>query len=184
MRLLGLTVSIITLAPTMKKNTVYLCIGGNLGEREANLEETREFLEFNFGDVVETSSVYESEGWEMENVPAFLNQVVKIETELTPLELLQEIAELEEFYGRERKSGIYLSREMDVDVLLYNDEIIVTENLIVPHPKMHLRKFVLVPLNEIGQEFIHPVFKKTVGQLLIELEATEGIKQILVRKLS
>jgi 2-amino-4-hydroxy-6-hydroxymethyldihydropteridine diphosphokinase len=162
----------------MKKNTVYLCIGGNLGEREANLEETREFLEFNFGDVVETSSVYESEGWEMENVPAFLNQVVKIETELTPLELLQEIAELEEFYGRERKSGIYLSREMDVDVLLYNDEIIVTENLIVPHPKMALRRFVLEPLNEIAPDLVHPMLKKTIAELLKDCEDKSVLKKI------
>jgi 2-amino-4-hydroxy-6-hydroxymethyldihydropteridine diphosphokinase len=162
----------------MKKNTVYLCIGGNLGEREANLEETREFLEFNFGDVVETSSVYESEGWEMENVPAFLNQIVKIETELTPLELLQEIAELEEFYGRERKTGIYLSREMDVDVLLYNDETVETEKLIVPHPKMALRRFVLEPLCEIAPDLIHPVLKKTITELLKDCEDKSVLKKL------
>jgi 2-amino-4-hydroxy-6-hydroxymethyldihydropteridine diphosphokinase len=84
------------------QRTIYLCIGGNLGEREANLEEALDFIDFNIGDVVGTSSAYESEPWGMANVPNFLNQVVQIQTELSNDELLTEIAELEEFFGRER----------------------------------------------------------------------------------
>ncbi len=166
----------------MKKHIVYLCIGGNLGEREANLEETLEFLEYNFGDVKQKSSVYESEGWQMQNVPAFLNQVVRIETKLTPEELMQEIFELEEFYERQRKIGEYVSREMDVDILFYDDQIIDEEKITVPHPKMHLRKFVLVPLNEIAPEFLHPVFNKTIAALLSEFEILEGDNKTIVRK--
>jgi 2-amino-4-hydroxy-6-hydroxymethyldihydropteridine diphosphokinase len=150
----------------MAKHTVYLCIGGNLGEREANLEETRMFIEFNMGDVLEVSSVYESPAWEMQDEPSFLNQVVKISTDLSPDALLAEIEELEEFYGRERKEGQYLSREMDVDILFFDDLIIESEKLIVPHPRMQLRRFVLTPLAEIVPEFVHPVLKITVSELL------------------
>lgn len=150
------------------KRTIYLCIGGNLGEREANLEETLMFLEFNFGDIMAVSSVYESDAWGMQDAPRFLNQVVCIESELSNEELLTEIAELEEFYGRERSDEEYLSREMDVDVLMIDQEVIDEDKLKVPHPRMEMRRFVLEPLQEIAPDLIHPVFQKTVSALLSE----------------
>ncbi len=124
------------------------------------------FLEYNFGDIMASSSVYESEAWGMENAPAFLNQVVMIESELSNDDLLMEIEELEEFYGRERSNTGYLSREMDIDVLYIGDEIIDTEKLKVPHPKMHERKFVLVPLAELAPQFVHPGLKKNSEELM------------------
>jgi 2-amino-4-hydroxy-6-hydroxymethyldihydropteridine diphosphokinase len=148
------------------KRAIYLCIGGNLGEREANLEEALEFIDFNFGDVVAVSSIYESEPWGMTDVPNFLNQVVHIESELTDKELLVEIADLEEFFGRERSSQGYVSREMDIDVLFIDEEVISTEALQVPHPRISERRFVLEPLAEIAPEFIHPELKQSVEVLL------------------
>ena len=147
------------------KRAIYLCIGGNLGEREANLEEALEFIDFNFGDVVGVSSIYESEPWGMSDVPNFLNQVVHIESELTDKELLMEIADLEEFFGRERSSQGYVSREMDIDVLFIDGEIISTEVLQVPHPRLSERRFVLEPLAEIAPKFIHPELKQSVEVL-------------------
>jgi 2-amino-4-hydroxy-6-hydroxymethyldihydropteridine diphosphokinase len=158
--------------------TIYLCIGGNLGEREANLEETLMFLEFNFGDILQVSSVYESDAWEMTEAPPFLNQVVCISTNLNNDELMQEIAELEEFYGRERSEDAYLSREMDIDVLFIDDAVIDHPDLIVPHPKMHLRKFVLLPLAEISPDMEHPALKKTISALLDSCPDNSNVRKI------
>jgi 2-amino-4-hydroxy-6-hydroxymethyldihydropteridine diphosphokinase len=149
------------------QRTIYLCIGGNLGEREANLEEARDFIDFNLGDVIAASAIYESEPWGMTDVPNFLNQVLEIQSELSDKELLEEIAELEEFFGRERSAEGYVSREMDVDVLFIDQATIETEELRVPHPKMQERRFVLEPLAEIAPDFIHPVLKKSIQELLV-----------------
>lgn len=145
---------------------IYLCIGGNLGEREANLEEAVEFIDFNFGDVIAVSSVYESEPWGMTDVPNFLNQVVLVESELSNEELLTEISELEEFFGRERSTAGYVSREMDIDVLFIDQEIIEEEKFKVPHPRMTERRFVLEPLAEIAPDIVHPVLKQSATDLL------------------
>ena len=137
-----------------------------MGEREANLEEAIDFIDFNFGDVVGVSSIYESEPWGMSDVPNFLNQVVHIESELTDKELLAETADLEDFFGRERSSQGYVSREMDIDVLFIDEEVISTETLQVPHPRMSERRFVLEPLAEIAPDLMHPVLNKTAIELL------------------
>lgn len=162
----------------MNTNRVVLCIGGNLGERLENIEETRDFITFNIGDITMASSVYESPAWGMEKAPDFLNQVLMVETNLSAPLLLAEIRELEEFYGRERKEGVYKSREMDVDVLFFNEEIIEESTLTVPHPRLHERKFVLTPLAEILPDFIHPVLKKSISELLKACEDTAEVKRI------
>lgn len=161
----------------MELHTVYLCIGGNLGDRLENIQETHDFISFNMGEIVAMSSVYESSPWEMTGAEDFLNQVVVIETELTPLQLLQEIQELEEYYGRQRKAGQYLSREMDVDILFWNDEVHTFDKLTVPHPRMAERRFVLVPLAEVAPEFIHPVLKKSVAALLADCTDASNVKK-------
>lgn len=165
-------------SPNMPERSIYLCIGGNLGEREDNLEETRMFLNFNFGDVIAVSSIYESEAWGMDDAPAFLNQVVLIQSELSDEELLNEIAELEEFYDRERDDDKYLDREMDVDILLIDDAVIQSDVLEVPHPRMALRRFVLEPLCEIAPDLIHPILKKSIRELLGECEDKSLVKKI------
>jgi deoxyguanosine kinase len=157
-----------------KMNRVLLSIGGNEGEREANLEEARMFISFNIGHVLNVSEVVETEAWGMpEGTEPFLNQLVEIETALTIEKLHAEIVELEEYYGRIRKEGVYLDREMDVDVIFFNDEIVSEGKIIVPHQRMHLREFILKPLAATWPEWIHPEMKMNALQLLAELNKKE-----------
>jgi len=157
---------------------VFFCIGGNLGDRKANLEETLDFLNFNIGDVIISSDIYETEPWEMSDVPTFYNQVVVVETKMTNEQLISEIKEIEMYYGRVRNGLNYQSREMDVDVIFIDDEIIDSKELQVPHPKMTHRRFVLEPLAQIAAEKLHPVSKKTVKQLLDECSDSHSVKKI------
>lgn len=161
----------------MMDSLVFFSIGGNLGDRLALIEETTDFIDFNIGDVVLRSGIYETPGWEMpEETPQFYNCVLGVKTDLSLAQIKKEIQEIDEYYGRQRTEGIYQSREMDVDVLLYKGQI-AEEPLVVPHAKMHLRSFVLTPLAEIAGELEHPSSKKTISALLAELkDATVPVK--------
>jgi 2-amino-4-hydroxy-6-hydroxymethyldihydropteridine diphosphokinase len=116
---------------------------------------------------LQVSSIYETAAWGMENQEAFLNQVLEIETNLNPDELLQSILQIEEGLGRKRELK-YGPRTIDIDILFFNDQVIDQEGLKIPHPQLQNRRFVLVPLNEIASNKIHPIFKKTISQLLAE----------------
>lgn len=160
----------------MGMHVAYLSLGGNLGDRMANLEETLLFIEFNMGDLIARSSVVESPAWGMPESPPFLNQVVCIRTEHSPVELMEEIRELEDFFGRKRIPGVYTSREMDVDLLLYDDLVSDDPAVEIPHPRMHLRRFVLAPLCEISPALVHPVFNQTIDRLLTDCPDTSEVK--------
>ncbi|WP_174834605.1 2-amino-4-hydroxy-6-hydroxymethyldihydropteridine diphosphokinase [Segetibacter aerophilus] len=144
---------------------IYLLTGGNMGDRLRYLEKACQFIESKVDAVVKKSSIYETAAWGFTEQQAFLNQVICVNTELKPNELLQELLSIELQLGRERveKMG---PRVIDIDILFYSNQVISTANLVVPHPRMAERRFVLVPLNEIAPGFIHPVFNKTVNQLL------------------
>ena len=148
----------------MKK--VFLGLGSNLEDRAANLNDAKIRIEESIGSVVSASSVYETEPWGFESDEAFLNVVLCVETDLTPSGLLGRILMIESQLGRIRCGQKYSSRSIDIDILLYNNEIVNEAALKIPHPGMHERRFVLVPLSEIASGFIHPVLKKSVGSLL------------------
>jgi 2-amino-4-hydroxy-6-hydroxymethyldihydropteridine diphosphokinase len=111
----------------------------------------------------------------MSDSPSFLNQVVRISTELDPAALLTEIRELEEYYGRRRSADKYLDREMDVDVLSYDQLVSDDPGCLVPHPRMHLRRFVLMPLAALSPDWKHPVLQKTADQLLSACEDSSKV---------
>ena len=148
----------------------FLGLGSNLGNRELNLKEAVSRIEESIGSVIRSSSVYIAEPWGFQTNDEFLNMVVKIETELIPTELIKKILMIESLLGRVRSKKQYSSRIIDIDILLYGDFITDENNLTIPHPMMHKRKFVLVPLCEIEDGLVHPGLKKSIGSLLDECE--------------
>lgn len=144
----------------------YLGLGSNLGDRIGFLKEATKMIGESAGKIIAISSVYETEPVEVEKGGDFLNMVVCVGTDLSPSGLLGRILMIESKLGRIRCETRYSSRTMDIDIVLYDNEIIEKDSLTIPHPRMHLRKFVLVPLNELAPGLIHPVSGKSIGYLL------------------
>jgi 2-amino-4-hydroxy-6-hydroxymethyldihydropteridine diphosphokinase len=147
-------------------NTVFLGIGTNLGNRENNLGEAVSRIGEYIGKIVASSSVYETEPWGFQSRDEFLNMVVKVETSLAPSGLSERIHMIESSLGRIKGERQYVSRIIDIDILLYENLVIDEPDIKIPHPLMHERKFVLVPLRELAPEIVHPVFKNTIESLL------------------
>ena len=146
-------------------NKAYLLIGGNMGDRLANLENARAAIQEHVGNILSNSSIYETAAWGMENQAAFLNQALLIDTSFEAIELLENLLKIEKAMGRIRNQPLG-PRTIDLDIIFFNDQILDTENLTIPHPHMQKRNFVLTPLNEIAPDYIHPIFKKSINQLL------------------
>jgi len=147
---------------------VFLGIGTNLGEREENLRKAIKHIEEHIGSITEESSVYETEPWGFQSETSFFNMVIKIETNLTPSGLLGRILMIEAMMGRLREGQGYKSRIIDIDILFFETRIFENKVLKIPHPKIQDRRFVLVPLSEIAGDLIHPVFNKSIQELLKE----------------
>lgn len=146
---------------------VFFSIGGNMGDRVFNLQETCRLITSRIGNIRTQSSVYESQPWGFSAESNFLNQVIVVETNLSPAAIMLEISYIESKMGRVRNAVGYTSRTMDIDILFYDHQIMLNPDLTVPHKQMHKRRFVLEPLNEIAPEFIHPLFSLTSHELLV-----------------
>jgi 2-amino-4-hydroxy-6-hydroxymethyldihydropteridine diphosphokinase len=172
---------------------VFILLGSNRGDRINYLAGGVQMIGEHAGKILKKSTIYETEPWGFEDSKPFLNQVVEIETVFQPGELLEKIMTIEAKLGRIRpfkscncsvlnqqtelhmtesgnqhSASIYSGRTIDLDILLYGERIVFNDNLMIPHPRLHERRFTLVPLNEIIPGLVHPVLKKTISMLLKE----------------
>lgn len=146
-------------------NGIFISIGGNLGERLQNLSTARKFISQDIGKIEKASQVYQTQAWGKKDQNDFLNQVLKISTKQCAAKCIELCLSIEKKMGRVRKEK-WEARLIDIDILFFNKEIIQQKKLIVPHPEIQNRKFVLVPLAEIAAHYIHPLLRKKVATLL------------------
>jgi 2-amino-4-hydroxy-6-hydroxymethyldihydropteridine diphosphokinase len=160
-------------------NYAYLLLGSNEGNRVRWMQNARELLSDQCGEIVKTSATYETAAWGITEQADFLNMVVLLKTDLAAVPLLDKIHEIETKLGRQREVK-WGPRTLDIDILLFNNEIIEVPGLKVPHPFLHERRFTLVPLAELAADYMHPVLQKTISQLLeicpdkLEVKKFEG----------
>jgi 2-amino-4-hydroxy-6-hydroxymethyldihydropteridine diphosphokinase len=162
--------------PSEVPKIAYLSLGSNVGNREAQLRAAQVRLSA-ITRVVALSSFYETEPVEYVQQPWFLNCAVAIETNETPEQLISALLRIEQEMGRQRAQNKG-PRSIDIDILLFADRIMESKDLTIPHPAMHQRRFVLEPLAEIAPAALHPVFKKTIRELLDELPTGQAVRRI------
>ncbi len=148
-------------------NKAYLLIGGNMGDRIGLLKAAKEAIGKDCGSLTGVSSFYETAAWGLEEQPPFLNQALQLQTAMTADVLLEKILDIEGQLGRHRQEK-YGPRIIDIDILLFDNQVIQKTNLTVPHPQLQYRRFALTPLAEVAPNLVHPVFNKTIQQLLEE----------------
>jgi 2-amino-4-hydroxy-6-hydroxymethyldihydropteridine diphosphokinase len=158
-------------------NKTYLLTGGNEGDRILHMQQARTNIELICGRVLQISSLYETAPWGNANQSDFLNQVLLVDTELSPESLLKAILSIEENLGR-RRTVKNAPRTIDIDILFYDRLVMKEPGLIIPHPRIADRRFVLEPLNEISPGLLHPLLKKTIHQLLQECTDELAVKKI------
>jgi 2-amino-4-hydroxy-6-hydroxymethyldihydropteridine diphosphokinase len=150
-------------------STAYIGIGSNLGDREENCAKALALLEQKGINTVKRSSMIETEPWGVREQPKFMNMVVEVTTDMVPDTLLRKLKEIEAQLGR-TESGRWGPRIIDLDILFYDDTVMSSPELQIPHLHLHEREFVLKPLCEIAPDKIHPVLKKSVKELLHEIK--------------
>jgi 2-amino-4-hydroxy-6-hydroxymethyldihydropteridine diphosphokinase len=159
------------------KESVFLLLGSNRGDREKYLERALTRIGETTGQIIRISSVYETEPWGFSDPELFLNRAVEILTGLDPAELLGAVTRIEKEAGRTRDGGGYGPRTLDIDILLFGDRIVDQPGLAIPHPRMPERRFALVPLAEIAGNRVHPVLGCTIKDLLSSCPDTRVVEK-------
>lgn len=153
----------------MKKQSLVILTGSNVGDSAEYLAKALLHLESEFGKALFYSKTYKTQAWGITEQDDFLNQALVFETNLKPEEILQKVKSIEKKIGRKPRNT-WANREIDIDIIFYGSMIFKSKDLYIPHPLMHLRKFVLLPLSEIIPSYIHPVFKKSISEILKNCE--------------
>jgi 2-amino-4-hydroxy-6-hydroxymethyldihydropteridine diphosphokinase len=157
-------------------NKTYLLLGSNMGDSQLQLSRAIKYISKEVGTVIRQSKLYTTAAWGNTNQPDFLNQVIIVETALTPKNSIQTILGIEEKMGRVRTIK-NAPRMIDIDILYFNKEIIDSKLLIVPHPEIQNRRFALIPLNELSPNFVHPLIGKSNHQLLSDCTDELNVKK-------
>ena len=163
----------------MASESVFILLGSNLGDRELLVNQACTMMEERCGKIVSKSRLYESEPWGFKSEHWFLNQVVVLNTEMSPDDLMDALLAIEKELGRDRTTPHegYVSRPMDLDILYWGKDLIVEkQHVIVPHPRLHKRRFTLLPLCDVAPDYVHPILKKTNRQLLDECQDSGIVK--------
>ena len=158
---------------------VFLGIGGNIGNKSQNFRKVVTDIEKQVGVVLLQSSIYETPPWGFYSEENFWNQVLMVSTKFNAPNLLSALQNIENKTGTKRAGSAYADREMDIDILYFDHVILETDKLIIPHPKIQLRKFVLVPLAEIAPDFKHPLLQLTSTEMLENCKDSSQIKKII-----
>ncbi len=150
-----------------KKNIVYLLTGSNMGDRDDNMRQVNGLIEQYIGSITKASRLYETQAWGKTNQPDFINQALAVETPQYPSEVMKNILKIEGLMGRVRTEK-WNERVIDIDIMLYNEQIVNEPNLTIPHPHLHERNFALVPLMEIAGEVMHPILDMAIEDVYFE----------------
>jgi 2-amino-4-hydroxy-6-hydroxymethyldihydropteridine diphosphokinase len=161
----------------IKPSGVYILLGANLGHAIQNIEIVIRSISDVIGMIIGKSSLYRTEPWGMDSQPWFYNQVLHILTNKTPEDLLHALQQIEKRIGKNKKEK-WGAREIDIDILFYGDRIINQEGLIIPHTYISKRNFTLVPLDEIAPDYVHPVLKLTMHELLTQSTDTLKVEKV------
>lgn len=158
---------------------VFLLLGGNIGDVFQTFKKAYSLLEANCGDIVCQSSLYKTAAWGKTDQPDFLNQVVQLKTSLSPIQLLKATQKIETSLGRVRHEN-WSERKIDIDILYYDDIILHSKKLNIPHLHIQDRLFTLIPLKEIAPKFIHPALGKTNSELLKMCNDNLAVQRVLL----
>lgn len=160
----------------------YILLGSDLGDRVTQLQQAIDMIGLRgLGQILKASNIYETEAWGFKSESKFLNQVIQLQTKLTARELLNEVLKIENDLGRYRAEGEMLSRSIDIDILLFGNKIIDEPGLSIPHPRMNLRRFTLVPLVEIAAQDVHPVTGETFEVILSKCNDTLAVLPLQIQ---